>query len=86
MSKKYIPDVEAILARRYDNGGDYWASADGRLGVGDPFSTITSLLVLHELKVARTHEAVQGALRLILGAWRDDGRYRLAPSGTLKML
>lgn len=83
VGEEYIPDVEAVLARRYDNGGDYWASADGRLGVGDPFSTLTSLVILHELKVGRTHEAVRGALELILGAWRDDGRYRLAPSGTL---
>jgi len=83
VSKKYIPDVDAVLARRHDNGADYWASADGRLGVGDPFSTLTSLLILHELKVGRTHEAIRGALQLILGAWRDDGRYRLAPSGTL---
>lgn len=83
MNKKYIPDAEAVLARRHDNGGDYWAGADGRLGVGDPFSTLTSLLILHELRVARTHEAVRGALQLVLGAWRDDGRYRLAPSGAL---
>lgn len=83
VTKKYIPDVEAVLARRHDNGADYWASADGRLGVGDPFSTLTSLLILHELKVARTHEATRGALQLVLDAWRDDGRYRLAPSGTL---
>lgn len=79
----YAADMEAVLARRGINGGDYWASTDGRLGVGDPFSTITSLLILHELRVPRTHEAVRGALRLILGAWRDDGRYRLGPSGTL---
>ena len=83
VSKKYIPDVEAVLARRHDNGADFWASADGRLAVGEPFSTLTSLLVLHELKVARTHEAVRGALELIRGAQRDDGRYRLAPGGAL---
>lgn len=83
VSKKHTSDVEAVLARRHDNGADFWASADGRLSVGDPFSTLTSLLVLHELKVARTHEAVRGALQLILGAQRDDGRYRLAPGGSL---
>ena len=83
VSKKYIPDVEAILARRHDNGGDYWASADGRLGVGDPFSTLTSLMILHELRVPRSHEVVRGALQLVLDASREDGRYRLAPSGTL---
>jgi hypothetical protein len=80
---KHIVDVEAVLARRRDNGGDYWASADGRLAVGAPFSTLTSLLILHELRVARTHEAVHGGLQLILQAWREDGRFRLAPSGTL---
>ncbi len=83
VSKRNIPDIEAILSRRYDNGGDYWATADGRLAVGEPFSTLTSLLVLHELGVRRTHEAVRGALQLILDAWRDDGRYRLAPGGAL---
>ncbi len=83
VSQRYQADVEAVLARRHDNGADFWATADGRLGVGEPFSTLTSLLVLHELKVPRTHEAVRGALRLIRGAQRDDGRYRLAPSGAI---
>lgn len=82
-SDAYAEDIEAILAKRGANGGDYWASADGRLGVGDPFSTLTSLLILHELGVSPENEAVQGALRLILDAWRDDGRYRVAPRGTL---
>lgn len=83
MDNRYVSDVKAIMALRHDNGGDYWATADGRLGVGEPFSTLTSLLILHELGVGRTHEAVRGAIRLILDAWRDDGRYRLAPSGAL---
>lgn len=76
-------DVKAVLGKRYDNGGDFWASADGRLGVGGPFSTLESLQLLHELGVGRDHEAVNGAIELLLGAWREDGRYRLAPSGTL---
>ncbi len=83
VSQKHLADIDAMLARRHDNGADYWASADGRLGVGEPFSTITSLLILHELKVPRSHEAVHGALQLISGAQRDDGRYRLAPRGAL---
>lgn len=76
-------DIEAVLARRHDNGGDYWASADGRLAVGSPFSTLESLQILYELEVERDHEAVRGALDLLLGSWREDGRYNLAPSGTL---
>lgn len=76
-------DIDAVLAKRTANGGDYWASADGRLVVGDPFCTLTSLLILHELGVPRTHEAVRGALDLCLASWRDDGRYRLVPGGAI---
>lgn len=83
VSRQYVTDVEAVLARRHDNGADFWATTDGRLGVGEPFSTLTSLLILHELKVARSHEAVRGALHLIRAAQRDDGRFRLAPRGAL---
>ncbi len=83
MTRRRLSDVEAVLARRHDNGADFWATADGRMGVGEPFSTLTALLILHELKVARTHEAVHGALRLVRGAQREDGRYRLAPSGAI---
>ena len=82
-SRKYQADVDAILARRHDNGADFWATSDGRLAVGDPFSTLTSLVILHELKVPRTHEAVHGALDLVRGAWRADGRFRLAPGGAI---
>ncbi|MFQ5602026.1 MAG: prenyltransferase [bacterium] len=83
MSKKHITDIEAILAKRHQNGGDYWASVDGRIGVGTPFSTLESPLILHELQVARTHEAVKGALQQILDTWRDDGRFRVAPRGAI---
>ncbi|MAG37046.1 MAG: prenyltransferase [Dehalococcoidia bacterium] len=76
-------DIEGVLAKRHDNGGDFWASADGRLAVGSPFSTLEALQILHELGVEADHEAVRGALDLLVGAWREDGRYRLAPSGTL---
>ena len=83
MCNRCISDIKAIVARRHDNGGDYWATADRRLAVGDPFSTLTSLLILHELGVGRTHEAVRGAIRLIFDAWRDDGCYRVAQGGAL---
>lgn len=78
----YQADIEAVVARRHDNGGDYWASEDGRLAVGSPFSTLESLQILHELGADPHHEAVRGALDLLLESWRENGRYRLAPSGT----
>lgn len=76
-------DVDRILARRHDSGGDFWATPDGRLDVGSPFSTLTSLLVLRELGVPPSHEAVRGGLDLIWRAWRDDGAIRLAPQAPL---
>lgn len=68
---------------RHANGGDYWASEDGRLAVGSPFSTLESLQILHELGLEPDHEAAAGALELLLASWREDGPYQLAPSGTL---
>ncbi|MEN8374798.1 MAG: prenyltransferase [Gemmatimonadota bacterium] len=79
----HAADVEAILARRHDNGGDFWATPDGRVYVGNPYSTISSLLMLHELDVSVDHEAVRGALDAVLARWREDGRIRLAPKAPL---
>jgi hypothetical protein len=76
-------DIQTVLAKRHDNGGDFWASADGRIYVGSPFSTLSSLLMLHELGAKKSHEAVRGGLELIWKAWRDDGRIRLAPKAPL---
>lgn len=83
MTNVHDPDVTAILARRHDNGGDFWATPDGRLYVGSPFSTLSSLIMLHELGVDSTHEAVKGALDHVLSACREDGRIRLAPKAPL---
>lgn len=77
------PDIDAILAKRHDNGGDFWATPDRRIYVGSPFSTLSSLVMLHELGVKPSHEAVRGGLDLVWNAWRDDGRIRLAPKAPL---
>ncbi len=76
-------DVKAILAHRYDNGDDFWSTSDGRIYVGSPFSTLSSLGMLHELGVGPDHEAVKGGLGLILSACRDDGRIQMAPNAPL---
>lgn len=76
-------DIETILARRHHNGGDFWATPDGRIYVGNPYSTLSSLGMLHELGVAPDHEAVRGGLGLILSACREDGRIRLGPKSPL---
>ncbi len=79
----YGADIRAILGRRHDNGADFWATPDGRIYMGNPFSTLSCLGMLHELRVDAAHEAVAGGLELILEAARDDGRIRLAPKAPL---
>lgn len=74
------PDVAAVLARRHENGADYWAGPGGKIYVGNPFSTLSCLGLLHELGVDADHEAVSGALDLVLAACRDDGRVRVGPT------
>ncbi|RMH12197.1 MAG: hypothetical protein D6701_13835, partial [Gemmatimonadetes bacterium] len=51
--------------------------------VGNPFSTIGALGMLHELGVDADHEAVRGGIDLILSACRDDGRIRVAPKSPM---
>lgn len=83
MNKKAdLKDIEKILSTRYDNGADYWSTPDGRIGVGGPFSTIESLLILSELEMDRDHEAVSGAAGKVMDSIQDDGRVRVAPKGT----
>ena len=38
----YESDIQAILARRHDSGADLWATPDGKLQQGSPFTTLES--------------------------------------------
>lgn len=76
-------DLEMILAARHANGADFWATPDGKLGMERPISTLTALLIMSDLKVARDHEALQGAANLVLGSCQADGRVKIAPRGSI---
>ncbi|MFQ6096031.1 MAG: prenyltransferase [Candidatus Bathyarchaeia archaeon] len=80
---QYQSDIEAILARRYDNGGDYWTSSDGRVGVGSPFSTLQCVLMLSDLGMDSSDPVLKEASKLVFNCWREDGRFRLAPKGAM---
>lgn len=80
---QYRDDVEVILDKRRDNGGDFWATADGRWGVGSPFSTFDCGLMLSELGVARSEGVMKGIAGKLLDAWQEDGRFRPAPKGAV---
>ncbi len=76
-------DVKAILARRHCNGGDYWASSNGGVYYGSPFSTIECLLVLSDLGMNSDNPIVKRTGECILSRWREDGRFRAAPGGAI---
>ena len=83
MSEMYEADLDKILATRFGNGADFWATPDGRIGIEKPFSTLTALLIMSELRVQKSHEALEGAAGLVLHAIRSDGRVRIAPKGAI---
>ncbi len=83
MAAALHPDAVVVLEHRHDQGGDSWSTPDGKIGVGDPFSTLAALITLHELRVPKSHEAVRGGLDRVLARIRPDGRIAVAPKGTV---
>lgn len=76
-------DVATIMAERRSNGADYWATPDGRLAKGGPFSTLGAARLLAELGEDPAGPVLAATADLIWRAWRPDGRFRLAPSGAI---
>ena len=75
VDKEYLSDVEEILSHRYDNGTDYWATADKNLLKGRPFSTLESALYLIELGVPSNYVTLKNTAELIFSVWKEDGRF-----------
>lgn len=79
----YQPDIEAILAKRYDNGADYWTTPDKRLSKGGPFSTLSSTLLLLELGMNPSDPLLCDVAELIFSCMREDGRFKISPDGAI---
>ena len=82
---RYEDDIQIILSHRKDNGADFWATPEGNLLKGGPFSTLEAAYLLTELGADLEHEeeALSGAASLIWNAWREDGRFQLVPKSTI---
>lgn len=72
-------DIETLLAERHANGGDFWASADGRWGVGTPFSTVDCGLMLVELGLKPSDPLARGIAEILFACQTEDGRIRPGP-------
>lgn len=82
LTKRYESDIEAIIAKRYDNGDDLWTTPDRRIYKGAPFSTLESALMLSELESTST-AIMKEAGKLMLSLWREDGRFQIAPKSAI---
>ena len=78
----YQADIDAIIARRYDNGGDLWATPDNKIAKGSVFSTMGGALMLTELG-ATNIPIMKETARLLFSLWREDGRFKIAPKGAI---
>lgn len=83
VEQQYLSDVEAILSHRYDLGADLWTTPDHRLLKGSPFSAYGSALLLLELGMEPTEPILREVSELFFNAWREDGRFKLYPSGVI---
>ena len=70
---EYSSDIDYILAKRFDNGADFWATPEGSLVKGGPFSTLEAAYNLAALGLPTEHPALAGACDLIWQAQRKDG-------------
>ncbi|WP_205791748.1 hypothetical protein [Microbacterium sulfonylureivorans] len=83
MARRYGPDIDAILARRYDNGADYWATPDGGISKGSPFTTLDCALMLADLGVDPAEPVLRRTADVIFSTLRADGRFRVSPRGAI---
>lgn len=79
LSPESSADAAVILSHRYDNGADFWATPDGRLLKGAPFTTLESAGYLLELGVPADDPVLQGTAELVFSHWKPDGRIPTTP-------
>jgi hypothetical protein len=80
---RYHADIDAILAKRFDLGGDFWTTPDRRLMKGGALSALECAHLLLELGVPPEDPVLQGVAGLVMNAWRADGRFKLSPDGSV---
>ena len=79
----YSDDVAYILSKSRDNGAEFWATPDGNLIKGGPFSTLEIAYMLAELGLDTSHLILDGAASLIWQTQRPDGRFSLVPKSSI---
>jgi len=81
VSKQYLADIDIIMSHRHDLGADFWTTPDKRLAKGGAFSAYNCALMLLELGMKPNDPILQAVADLFFSIWREDGRFKLYPSG-----
>lgn len=79
--RQYQSDINIILSHRHDLGADLWTTPDKRLGKGGAFSIYNSALMLLELGMKPDSPILKEVAELFFSIWREDGRFKMYPSG-----
>ncbi len=82
MNSKAQEDIEFILSKINHLGGDHWTTPDLRVGKGSPFSTRDAGILLSELGLTKENKYIKGIAETIFKTQREDGKFRISPSGT----
>ncbi len=77
----FAEDIARILSHRHGNGADYWATPDKKLLKGAPFTTLESVSYLLEAGLSPDDSVLKEASELIFSTWKEDGRFKVSPSG-----
>ncbi len=83
LNKAYQNDYDYLLSLQDHNGARLWATDDNRIGKGSPFSTRDCALMLVELGIDQSDDIGRATGELMLRNWREDGKIRVAPKGTI---
>ena len=81
IDERYRGDVDIILSHRHHLGADYWTTPDKRLAKGGAFSAYGSAMMLLELGMEPNDPIMKALAGLFFDIWREDGRFKLYPSG-----
>ena len=76
-------DIELIFSHQADNGAGLWATPEGTLVKGGPFSTLEATYLLAELGLTTEDPTLAAAAELLWRARREDGRFCLVPKNTI---
>ncbi|HWQ58970.1 MAG TPA: prenyltransferase [Clostridia bacterium] len=83
MREWYQDDIQTLLAKRRGNGGELWATPEGSLIKGSPFTTLECAAMLAELGMGPDEPVLRATAALIFAVQRPDGRFKLTPQGAI---